>query len=184
MSVGPMPQNDQMVTNGFCSFRWVRWFDELVNGHVGDATTLDGVPASGYAPVAHVHTTLYAPVGAWVDEAFDGGNFTGGWTVAAGNQITLAYTVNGKVLTVLWQIDAATTTGSAALLLRIPGLYTANLGVTGTHAYQTTAGGWDVGAVEATVSGTTLAIYTRTRAAWPAEAGTVYTRGQMTLEIA
>ena len=184
MSISPIPQNTVMTGNGgFITFPWLRWFDELVNGHVGDATTLDGVAATGYATAAHLHTGVYAPAGVWVDEPFDSGHFD--WSVAAGQQITLAYTISGTVLTMLWQIDASTTTaGAASLTMRIPGLYAAALSVSGFHTYSTAAGGWDIGPVETAVGSGNVTLYTRTRVAWPAEAGTIYTRGQLTLEIA
>ena len=187
MSISPIPQNTALVANsGYITFPWVRWLDELVHGHVGDATTLDGVAASGYALAGHTHTG-FAAAGAFTDEGFDGSHFgaaSGEWQVSAGNQITLAWTVNGTVLTMLWQIDATTTTlATASLVMRIPGLYVSALSVSGFHTYQT-AGGWDIGAVDVGAGLSTVTLYTRTRTNWPAESGTIYTRGQMTLEIA
>ena len=184
MSISPIPQNTVLVGNGgYVTFPWLRWLDEFVHGHVGDATTLDGVAATGYALAAHTHAGVYAPAGTFVDEPWDGGHFS--WQVAAGAQITRAYTINGTVLTMLWQIDASTTTaGAASLTMRIPGLYAAALSVSGFHTYQTAAGGWDVGPVETAVGSGNVTLYTRQRMAWPAEAGTIYTRGQLTLEIA
>lgn len=184
MSVRPATQNDVFTVNGgLLSFSAVQWLNALVYGHIGDAATLEGVAASGYALAAHTHAGVYAPAGTVVDEPWDGGHFS--WSVAAGCQITRAYTINGTVLTMLWQIDASTTTaGAASLTMRIPGLYAAALSVSGFHTYQTAAGGWDVGPVETAVGSGNVTLYTRTRTAWPAEAGTIYTRGQLTLEIA
>jgi hypothetical protein len=182
-----MPQNDQMVTNGFCSFRWVRWFDELVNGHVGDAATLDGVPASGYSLIGHTHPAYAAP-GAVVTAGDDGATFgamAGAWTVPAGSLVTYAYSLNGTVLTLWWRLDGTTTSeATAALTIRLSDGRVAAQNMTGTMAYQTAAGGWDVGSVEATAGVATIALYTRTRANWPVEAGTVTTRGQLVLEVA
>jgi hypothetical protein len=184
VSISPIPQNTVLAGNGgFITFPWLRWLDELVHGHVGDAATLDGQLPAYYALAAHLHTGVYAAAGAFVDEPWDGGHFD--WQVAAGNQITMAYTINGTVLHMTWQIDASTTTaGAASLTMRIPGLYASALAVSGFHTYSTAAGGWDIGPVETAVGSGNVTLYTRTRAAWPAEAGTIYTRGQLTLEIA
>ena len=184
MSISPIPQNTTLINDAkFMTFPWLRWLDELVHGHVGDAATLEGVAASGYALAAHTHSGVYAPAGTFVDEPWDGGHFS--WQTVAGNQITRAYTINGTVLTMLWQIDASTTTaGAASLTMRIPGLYVAALSVSGFHTYSTAAGGWDIGPVETAVGSGNVTLYTRQRTAWPAEAGTIYTRGQLTLEIA
>lgn len=188
MSVRNPPANEVMIDRGFCTHRWLLWFNDLLYGHVGDATTLDGVAASGYALAAHTHTGVYAPVPVIVPIAWDGaiyGATTGGWSVVAGNQTTLAYYLSGSHLTLFWQLDSTTTTTTpAALTIDLPGTRTATRAVSGSHAYLTTAGGWDVGSVDAAAGASVVTLYTRTRASWPTDSGGVSTRGQITLEVA
>jgi hypothetical protein len=189
MSVRNPPANEQLVSNGFCTHRWLLWFNDLLYGHVGDATTLDGVAAAGYALAAHTHTGTYAPAPVFVPVAWDGGRYTGvgggGWSVTAGNQTTFGYWLDGDRLTLAWHLDSTTTTTApTALSIALPASYTAVRAVGGCHAYQTATGGWEVGSVDIAASGAVMLLYTRTRLAWPSESGTVLTRGQITLEVA
>jgi len=69
--------------------------------------------------------------GAWTTPAFDAGNFTANgsmtWTVEAADVVTYAYTIMGKVMTVLFSILNATIGGNlnTALQIQIPALKTA-----------------------------------------------------------
>ena len=188
MSVRAAPANEQMVANGFCSHRWLLWFNDLLNGHVGDAATLNGVAASGYALAAHLHTGVYAAPSVFVPVAWSAGYYSGtgggGWSVTAGQQTTLRYCLDGKRLTLLWQIDGSTTvTAPTALSLTLPASLAAKASCGTFHSYQTATGGWDTGSVDITASGTALLLYTRTRLSWPTESGTVNTRGSIVLEV-
>jgi hypothetical protein len=75
-------------------------------------------------------------------------------------------------------------TAPAALTIDIPGTRTATRAVAGTHVYSTAATGWDVGVVDVAAGASAVTLYRRTLVAWPTESGTVYTRGQVTLEVA
>jgi len=191
MSVTPIRQDMVIAVNGRASFDLVRWSNDLINGHVGDAATLAGQLPAYYALASHTHAGVYVAAGTlgqFSDVAFATANFTaesGDWTVAAPNQVTYSYSVDGKRLTVVWEFDSTTTTlGTASLRLKIPGSLTAAHNASAAHAYRTFAGGWDMGSVQATAGSTWLTLYTRTKAAWPAEASTVYSRGSITLEVA
>ena len=123
----------------------------------------------------------------WWDEAYDGASYsaaTGAWAVALANQQTFCYSLNGSLMTVEWVLNATTTTEPTAyLVLRLPASKVSTKQVGGTQFYYA-GGAWDVGSVGISAGSASLQLYTRTRADWPAETGTLYLRGQVVLEVA
>ena len=187
MSISPMPIQEQMVTNGFCAYRWVRWFDELVNGHVGDAATLDGQLPAYYATAAHLHTGVYAPAAAFTSVTFSALDYyaaTGSWVVALGEQIVYQWTLNGTKLAVNWQIDSSSTTDpTATISLALPGGHLPARNASATHTYGTFTTGWDIGSAQVTAGVARIVLYTRDQTNWPVSGATLYTRGQITVEV-
>ena len=169
----------------------VLWLNDLVNGHVGDAATLDGQLPAYYATAAHTHSGTYltgTDIGVWVPVSYSGAYFgaaSGVWTVDSGMYTTFRYSLDNKRMVLSWQIDGSSISlTTASLTILIPASKLPATKATGWHAYMTAAGGWDMGSVEAVTSVSTLTLYTRTRANWPNETYTIHTHGQMTLEVA
>lgn len=126
--------------------------------------------------------------GAWVTPTFNAGDFTGNgsmtWTLASGDVDTLAYTIQGKKMTVSFVLNTTTVGGTlnTNLQILIPASKTAaksmvnpvyvfdNLVATTAYAQVNTAG-------------TTISIIKFGAGNWNASTNQTYVLGQITFEI-
>jgi len=101
--------------------------------------------------------------GDFIDVAYSAGNFTAGgsmtWTVDAGDQITYAYYLSGRILTVVTYLDTTSIGGTPALQLFIA----IPVGFTASRKFQNVSTLFDNGVfalayVRVSVSGTTIEI--------------------------
>ena len=127
-------------------------------------------------------------VGAWTAVAHAGGNFTadvGSWTVDSGDQLTLAYTLTRKHMTVAFRIATSDVSGAAnTLRIAIPGGFTAAKAMDNACVVND-AGTVGMGLVSVEASGTTLNIIKVPVAAFTITAAdNTGVRGQITFEIA
>lgn len=102
----------------------------------GTGSTFVNCTASGGTPIPDkigragiIERDRTVPLGAFTTPAFDSGDFTaatGDWTVASGDAITYAYTLVGKMLTLMFYLDSTTVSATPAYLsILIPGGHTA-----------------------------------------------------------
>lgn len=127
-------------------------------------------------------------VGEWSSVTYAAGNFTassGTWTVDSGDQLTYAYTLVGKTMTLSWAIQTTDVSAGAVLRLAIPGSNTAAQTMYGIHR-ATDAGGTPVAALcRVLASGTYVELYADMNAGnWTITAAdNTTTQGQITFEI-
>ena len=125
---------------------------------------------------------------AWTAIAFSAGNFTGSgtitWTVASGDQITYAYTVKGKSVTLSWYIATSSVSGTGAeLRIAIPAGMTSTRQVRTSYWYsdngtEGTGLAWQI-AGEAFIR-----LYKSSTASnWSAATDNTTVAGQITFEI-
>lgn len=128
--------------------------------------------------------------GAWTTPAFNAGNFTADgamtWTVGAGDIGCYAYTIAGKVMTVIFDIYTSTIGGtpSTYLLMAIPGTPTATK--TFNQPILITDNGVNGIGIALVVAGATaIRLYKdATQAAnWAASTDNTRVSGQITFEI-
>lgn len=126
--------------------------------------------------------------GAWTTPTFDAGNFTASgamtWSVEAGDVLTYAYIILGKMMTILFMIDTSTVGGtpSSALLIKIPGSKTATKGMTtAIIVYDNGAQTYGVGVIQA--GQTLIRCYRPSSANWSASTNLTTVYGQITFEI-
>ncbi len=132
----------------------------------------------------HVHGR---ETGAWTSVAYASGNFTssgGSWTVDSGDQGTYAYVLNGKTMTVAFEINTSSVgAGATALLIAIPASKTAARSIANTcwiadGSFANVGGLCDVQG-----AGTTILIRRSDLGAFTASTNTTYVFGQITFEI-
>lgn len=144
-----------------------------------------GVVAHGGALTERLRTT---PMGEWITVAFVAGSFTasaGAWTVIAANQITFAYTLVGKTITVAFRFDSTNVTAAPLqLLVAIPGGFVAAKAMN-TIFQAGDAGVFAAGNVFVTAGGTTISFQSNAGGAgWTLTAGSnTFVRGMITFEI-
>jgi len=130
-------------------------------------------------------------LGAWTTPAFDAGDFTANgsmtWTVAAGDVDTFAYTINNKMMTVVFNLVTTTVGGtpSTNLLIKIPASKTATKTVSNPVAIRDNdvVGGREVGIAQVTAGATNIAIALISNVAFAGGADLTYVQGQITFEI-
>lgn len=59
---GPIPSRDPIAGTQFVTPNWLHWFNQIANGPIGDAATLQTHPAAYFAIATHLHTGVYEPV--------------------------------------------------------------------------------------------------------------------------
>jgi hypothetical protein len=162
---------------------WAIWVDATgrlrINANSG--------PTENNTTVADTAGTLVSG-GVWTPVAFNAANFTGNgamtWTVASGDQVTLASMVDGDSVTVAFVLATTTVGGVVNTLLQIaiPGGYVAardmwnGLGLVIDASVATTAG------CGVAAGGTVIQIRRSDGANWTAGADTTYVYGQLTFE--
>ena len=108
---------------------------------------------------------------------------TGTWT--GGTITTAQYTLIGKTMTVLLQIEASTNSaGTGSLSVTIPGGFIANKEIRNYVVLNDGAGAtFAHGQIIVAAGGTTVVIMRSDGANFAANAGTLYVRGQITFEV-
>jgi hypothetical protein len=120
--------------------------------------------------------------------AYNAGNFTGSgsltWTVDNADQVTFKYVINGKLMTVFFQIDNTTITGAgAACQIAIPGGFTAGSTLYGSIIIQD-AGVWGISQIQV-AGGTTIYVYKDFNGTnWTGGTNNNSIRGQFTFNLA
>lgn len=128
-----------------------------------------------------------AAQGEWTSVAYASGNFTadtGTWTVDSGDQTTLAYTMIGKMMHLVWVIKTSTTASTPnELRIAIPGGFSAAR-ETRLPCFILLSAGNSMGMALVAVSGTTVRIFRDSAGtAYPNETNTVSTYGEMIFEV-
>jgi hypothetical protein len=172
------------------------------HGGAGASTTeanidvFSNASASGVSVTGAVTTTSSitersraTPMGEWTTPAYNAANFTasaGTWTVDSGDVISYAYTLVGKTMTVVFDIDTTDVSATPAnLLAAIPGGFIAARG-TRTMIQVINAGGTAAVGVALVQAGGTSILFASTAAGggWTTTAGdNTYLFGQITFEI-
>ena len=125
-------------------------------------------------------------IGDWTAIPFSAANFTassGNWTVALAGQVTLAYIIIGKTITLTFYIDGVTSASTAETRIALPA------GIVPTRTMQSSILGIDAGQtvgavcyVTAGVSYLTCRKYTTSLGSWQAS-GVNGVRGQISFEF-
>jgi hypothetical protein len=131
------------------------------------------------------------PLGEWIPVTFAAGNFsaaTGNWTLQSGDQVTFAYTLIGKTMTVLFQFDGTDTsaiTGTLGVL--IPGGNTAARRTQVVTQTIDNGGAAQAGVAFVSAGSTVIQFQSTVAGGGFANTGGVanntYVRGQITFEI-
>lgn len=191
-----------LIVQGCYAKDYAQYFVRLIDGEGGQilGNVLEAVPAvvNDYSRAGMVVLNNRDQTGAalgpqwmtsWTTPTFAAGNFTASgamtWTVASGDVQVYAYSVIGKVMTVLLRINTTTVAGvvNNQLIIAIPGGY-----VSTKSAYNL---GWviDSGAARAlatisvSTAGTTIVCERFDAANFTAAVDTTYVFGQITFEI-
>lgn len=131
-------------------------------------------------------------LGDWTSVAYSSSNFTtsggGTWTVDSADQITLAYMLVGKTMTVAFQLDntSVSASGVVQLQIKIPGGFVAAKNVNAAGFFDNaTGGGMTVGAVfvQAGATFVYLQVLPLGVATWNASANLTHVRGSIAFEI-
>jgi hypothetical protein len=128
------------------------------------------------------------PMGEWTAVPFANTNFTsssGTWVLTAGDQAIFQYTVIGKTMTVVFQLNQTTVTGTPAQLqIAIPGGFSAAFDTVGTAAINHT-GNWELGNIVIGV-GSVIGLQPVPLgvATWSSGTNTIYVRGSITFPVA
>jgi hypothetical protein len=128
-------------------------------------------------------------LGTWTTPTFSAGDFTASgsqtWTVAEGDVLTYAYTIIGKMMTVMFAIESTTVGGtpSTQLIIAIPAGKTATksaynaIGLISDNSVRTT------GVISIGAGDTTMLLNRTDNANWTASTNATTVRGQITFEI-
>lgn len=142
----------------------------------GTLTNCTGLPLTGLVATA------------WTTPSFDAGNFTASgsmtWTVASGDVITYAYLIEGKKMTVAFDIQDSTIEGTPSNILKIaiPASKTATKSMlTLCRLYDNSAS--VVGFASVSASGTTINICRLDSANYTAGTNTNVVQGEIVFEI-
>lgn len=141
-----------------------------------DADKLDGQEGSYYDP------------GAWTAVAHNAANFTASgsmtWTVASGDQTTLAYVKRGKTLTVAFTIVTSTVGGTASntLKITIPGSMVAARQIW-NPVYLVDNNSRTTGVATVSAAGTTIDIFRTDIANFTLSTDLTSVVGQITFEV-
>jgi hypothetical protein len=146
-------------------------------------------------PVVAADTAFYersrsTPVGEWATVTYAAGNFTastGTWTVDSGDQVTLAYMLVGKSMTVAFEIDGTDVSAAPArLMITIPGGFTAAKRMRNLIQVVDAGAVATVGVALVNASSTTIDLFASiSGTAWTATAGdNTNARGEITFEVA
>jgi hypothetical protein len=129
-------------------------------------------------------------MGEWAAVAFSAGNYTasggGSWTVAAGDQVSLRYTLVGKTATIDFTLNTTTVAGTpSTLILTIPGLTAAATALKPCARVLDNGGTAVVGLCETTASSAGIKFYTSMTAAgaWANSTDNTYVQGSITFEV-
>ena len=176
------------------------YYFQTVTDALGSPTTLFSITRAGLLTLTGNFTLTGSIIergratalGEWIAVTFAAGNFTsssGTWVVASGDQITFAYTLIGKTITIVFDISTSTVTGSPSeLRITIPGSFTANR-VTNNFCFGIGGDGFITAAdVSVAVAGTYIKIrrygtVATNFSAWPNGTDNVRTAGQITFEV-
>lgn len=165
----------------------------FIDGGSGSATMRFG---NANRPMLEFHSTngyyergRSALIGEWTAVAFAAGNFTaqsGNWTLASGDQITLAYQMVGKTMTLAWYLVATTVSATPQYLkIAIPGGFTAARRITNVHSYQDNGGTFTNGPcfVDATEAFVRLYLADFGVSNWATATDATASVGQITFEV-
>ena len=126
--------------------------------------------------------------GAWTTPAFAAGDFTASgsmtWTVEAGDVLTYAYNIIGKIMHVMFLINTSTVAGtpSSDLRIKIPEAKTATKSIT-VPCYVSDNGTISIGFCTILATGTVMTVNKIDLGNFAAATNTTSVRGQITFEI-
>lgn len=128
-------------------------------------------------------------MGDWTDVAFNAANFSSNsastWTMAAGGQITLAYTLVGKTMIVNFWLNPTTVSAAAApteLRIKIPGGYLSAVNQR-TANLQFYDAGWFAGVINLVPGGNYIGLQKMAGGQWSGGASNIAIIGQMAIEL-
>lgn len=161
----------------------------LLSAPVWGATqTFQGNVSGNAATVTNLTVTSATEVGqGWTTPSFDAANFTGdsgSWTVEAGDVITYAYMITGKMMTVAFYLSTTTVaTTPTSLQIKIPASKTSPKYMFGTYTYLDNGGAITVGHCYVIAANTVIRLNLINDGTWAAATNTTQVRGQITFEI-
>lgn len=171
-------------------------FINLDSGQAGAAVSsvaLSGTSISIAGPVTTTSTiterSRSTPLGEWTAPAFSAGNFTastGSWTVDSGDVATYTYTLVGKTITVVFEINATDVSATpASLNIAIPGGFSAARSTRALVQVSDAGGAVTTGVARVQATGTVIEVQsTIAGGAWATtSADDTLIRGQITFEI-
>lgn len=129
-----------------------------------------------------------AAMGEFTAVAHSGGNFTASgsmtWTVASGDQVTYAWAIVGKMLTVLFDIENSTVGGtpSTTLKIAIPGGFTAAKEVFNPIRVTDNSTS-SIGYCKVEASATVIDCFKADTSNWTASTDATFVQGQITFEV-
>jgi hypothetical protein len=128
-------------------------------------------------------------MGDWTDVAFNAANFSSNsastWTMAAGSQITLAYTLIGRTMLVNFWLNPTTVSAAAApteLRIKIPGGYLSAVNQR-TANLQFYDAGWFAGVINLVPGGNYIGLQKMSAGQWSGGASNIAIIGQMAIEL-
>jgi hypothetical protein len=155
---------------------------------VNDSGTLDaGLSAVFYGIISQVNSSLPAP--AWITPAFNAANFTGKgsmtWTVESGDVVTYAYIINGKTMTVAFEVVESTVGGTPddTLQIAIPASKVAAKQMASAINRVLDNNVLTVAIAQVNAAGTVIRLLRNNFANWSASTNLTTVQGQLTFEI-
>lgn len=130
-------------------------------------------------------------MGEWTSVSFNAANFsasTGNWTLQSGDQVTFAYTLVGKTMTVVFEFDGTDTSAVALTLgVAIPGGFTAAKRTRSIIQTIDNGGAAQAGVAFVNAAGTVINFQSTVAGGGWANTGglanNTYVRGQITFEV-
>ncbi len=146
----------------------------------------DGSGTTGTVLNKAIWDQVFVP---WTDIAFNAANFTGSssmtWTVGSLDQITLAYTLAGDIVTVTFVLTATTVGGTPSTMLQITLPFSAsNHQFCNTYVYQDNGGSATAGLAQIVSGDNTIRLYTAGFASWTAATNNTSVYGQISYQKA
>lgn len=161
----------------------------LMSGLSAGDSRIEGLLcANAMATSGYFERSRTTRLGEWSNVAFAAGNFTGNgsmtWTVAAGDQITYAYTLIGKTMIIAAHLDTTTVGGvvNTELRVAIPGGFTAAQIMSGAFDLSNN-GTSEKGAWQVSASGTYVQLVRPAAANWTLSTDNTYIRLSAAFEV-
>jgi hypothetical protein len=183
--------DDFMLLPGANANLYLGDYAALMSGLSPSDSRIEGILAANImATSGYFERSRTTRMGEWVYPAFSAGNFTsdvGSWGVDSGDVITYGYTIQGKTITVSFEIQTTDITGTPGYLkIAIPGGFTAAKNMRNTIVTSNSGGTFQSGVAFVGAAEAFIRIYKNTAAAaWAATAADdAYVLGQITFEVA